>query len=193
MNFPELTTSEVFAKIPKGSPEAQAEFIWSASLLYQGNTEITQKPLIGNGHPDVLVRFYDSMGDRYTWMYIEFKRYEKQFNESIAQLLMYLGNNFYDTSLEGIDNFSGVISASAEHFCLIPRKNILGIMEKFEYIWRKHFRVPPHDAYKVEEIKQFVLDNLRELTDGCLYIRRSRTNIRLNEIIKSIYEAWNLQ
>ena len=66
-------------------------------------------------------------------------------------------------------------------------------MDKFEYIWRKHFRVPPHDAYKVEEIKQFVLDNLYELKDGCLYIRRSETNIRLNEIIKGIYEVWNLQ
>ena len=193
MNFPELTINEVFEKIPKGSPEAQAEFIWSASLLYQGNTEITQKPLIGSGHPDVLVRFYDSMGDKYTWMYIEFKRYEKQFNESIAQLLMYLGNNFYDTSLEGIDNFSGVISASGEHFCLIPRKNILGIMEKFEYIWRKHFRVRPCDAYEELEIREFVKENSPELLEDSLLIKRYVNRARLDEIIKSIYKEWNLQ
>ena len=66
-------------------------------------------------------------------------------------------------------------------------------MEKFEYIWRKHFRVAPSEAYKVYEIQQFVQNHSNELIDADLYTSRYRNNIRLDELIKSIYEEWNLQ
>ena len=193
MQFPQLLTSQVFEKIPKGSVEAQAEFVWCASLLYQGNCDIQQKPSIANGKPDALVRFYDDLGDKYVWILVEFKRYAKQTEDALCQVLMYLGNFFYDTNIEGIDNFGGVFIASTEHFCYIKKEKLLGIMEKFEYIWRKHFRVAPSEAYKVYEIQQFVQNHSNELVDADLYTSRYRNNIRLDELIKSIYEEWNLQ
>lgn len=191
MNFPEITTKQVFDRIPQNGLEANAEFAWNAALWMQGNCEIERKK-VGNGFPDGIVRFYSEDKKNYVWMLVEYKKNSSLFNNSIVQLLMYLGNIFYDTSLEGTDNFVGIISASSDHFILIPRPYVCKMIEEFEPIWRKNFRVRPCDAYKEYDIKQFFNEHEKELMKNSLICTRRTENIRLNEIIKSIYEEWNL-
>ena len=193
MNFPETSTSEVFKNIPVGSVEAMPDFMWSDALWHLGNCKIDLKQKIGKGFIDVKLRYYNDLGDKYVWLLGEYKKEDCQELQAIAQLLMYLGNFFYDTNIEGIDNLAGIFVASGDHFRLIRRENLLGIMEKFEYIWRKHFRVSPCSAYEEPEIKRFIKDNSDELLAGSLLAERYGKNLRLDEIIKSIYEAWNLQ
>ena len=123
----------------------------------------------------------------------EYKRDIKQELNAIAQLLMYLGNFFYDTNIEGVDNLGGIFIASGNHFRLIWPRKVFGIMYKFEYIWRKHFRIRPCDAYEELEIREFVKENSLELLEDSLLIKRYVNNERLDEIIKSIYKEWNLQ
>ena len=66
-------------------------------------------------------------------------------------------------------------------------------MNKFEYIWNKHFRIRPCDAYEELEIREFVKENSPELLEDSLLIKRYVNKARLDEIIKSIYKEWNLQ
>jgi len=195
MQFPEITTSEVFAKIPYESIEKVSENAWNEALLSLGNCRIDSQKKLGSGRFDALVRYYDERGDNYVWILVEYKRDGKANSDikAICQLLMYLGNFFYDVSLEGTDNFAGIIVASSDYFYFIPRKNILGIMEKFEYIWRKHFRVRPCDAHKEYEIYDFVRESWSDIIRDSVRVQRYDKNIRLDELIKSIYKEWNLQ
>jgi hypothetical protein len=193
MNFPEISTDRVFSQIPKESVEAMTDFMWSDALWNQGNCRIDLKRKIGTGFVDVLLRYYNELGDKYVWLLGEYKQKYNQELQAIAQLLMYLGNFFYDTNLEGIDNLAGIFVASGEHFRLIKREKLFGIMEKFEYIWRKHFRVSPSSAYDEPEIREFVQINSHKLLEDSLLVKRSENNIRLDEVIKSIYKEWNLQ
>ena len=192
MSFPEVTTKDVFARIPNGGLEANAEFAWNATLWTQGICEI-EKRKIGKGFPDALIRFYSEDKKKYVWMLGEYKRDKSMVVNSICQLLMYLGNFFYDTSLEGTDNFVGIISAGTDYFILIPRQNVMRIMEKFEDIWHRNFRVTPCEAYKEYDIMNFVRSNWDDLTEDSIFVDRRTENIRLDKIIKGIYEVWNLQ
>ena len=194
MEFPEITTSEVFAKIPFGSIEKVSENAWNEALLSLGNCRIESQKVLGSGRFDALVRYYNERGNNYVWMLVEYKRDGKadSSTKAICQLLMYLGNFFYDVSLEGTDNFAGIIAASSDYFYFIPRRNILRVMENFEYIWRKHFRVRPCDAHKEYEIYNFVRESWSDIIRDSIRIRRYENGKRLDEIIKSIYEEWNL-
>ena len=73
MNFPQITSNEVFEKIPKKSSEAMIDFMWSDVLYHLGNCQIELKNKIGVGHPDVLLRYYDNLGDKYVWLLGEYK------------------------------------------------------------------------------------------------------------------------
>lgn len=192
MNFPKIDTDLVFQRIPKNSPEAMVDFMWTDALFNLGNCDIELKSKIGIGHPDILLRYYDKLGDKYIWMLGEYKKDIKQESNAIAQLLMYLGNFFYDTNIEGVDNLGGIFIASGNHFRLIQPRKVFGIMDKFEYIWRKHFRIRPCDAYEELEIREFIKENSPELLEDSLLIKRYVNKARLDEIIKSIYKEWNL-
>ena len=74
MNFPQITSNEVFEKIPKKSSEAMIDFMWSDVLYHLGNCQIELKNKIGVGHPDVLLRYYDNLGDKYVWLLGEYKK-----------------------------------------------------------------------------------------------------------------------
>ena len=192
MNFPKITSNEVFEKIPKKNSEAMIDFMWSDALYHLGNCQIELKNKIGVGHPDVLLRYYNNLGDKYVWLLGEYKKEYKQEFAAITQLLMYLGNFFYDINTEGIDNLAYIFTASSDHLRLIRRDKLFGIMEKFEYLWRKYFRLTPSNAYKIPEISEFIQNNLDKLLENSILIKRSDNNIRLDEIIKSIYKEWNL-
>ena len=194
MEFPQITTQEVFDRIPKMSLEANAEFHWNNVLYDQGICEY-EKTRISGGIPDSIIRYYNSDKSRFVWLIGEYKSDSKNtaFTESIIQLLMYLGNFFYDTNPLGLDDFAGVYTASPKYFMFIPAKNIFGVMEKFEYIWRKHFREAPCDAYKHDDIKQFQKDNWDALSKDCEIYTDGGNCGRLDLIIKNIYKEWNLQ
>lgn len=191
MIFPEITTEQVFERIPAGGIEANAESAWNAFLWMEGICEIEKKK-VGVGFPDGIIRFYSEDRKKFVWGLIEYKRDESMYGASIAQLLMYLGNFFYDTNILGLDNFIGVFSASTDHFTYIPARNLMNIMDKFEPIWWNNFRLAPSKAWSTYSIKGFVRENIREIQKDCPYYKRNRESGRLDEIIKSIYEEWNL-
>lgn len=198
MEFPEITTKQVFRSIPEGEVEKVAENAWNRAFRSLGNCQIMSQKKLGSGRFDALVRYYDNEWKRYIWMLIEYKRAsywrgKDLRHDSICQLLMYLGNFFYDVSLEGTDNFIGILSASSDHFLFIPRSTIARIMEEFEPIWKRNFRVRPCDAGKNYEISSFVSDHYKALREDAIDLERYDDPERLDEIIKSIYEAWNLQ
>ena len=57
MNFPEIDTDLVFQRIPKNSPEAMVDFMWTDALFNLGNCDIELKSKIGIGHPDIILRY----------------------------------------------------------------------------------------------------------------------------------------
>ena len=199
MEFPEITVKQVFRRIPDDEIEKVSECAWNKAFHSLGNCEIMSQKKLGSGRFDALVRYYDSKWERYAWILIEYKRAKRFYSrdlwkESLCQLFMYLGNFFYDVSLEGTDDFAGIVTASCDHFYFIPRENIVKLMEKFEPIWKEHFRVTPNEAYKVNDIKWFIESHLGEIFENAVKIERyGDGDARLDEIIKSIYEEWNLR
>ena len=197
MEFPEITIEQVFQRIPKGEIEAVSEREWNNALHSLGNCQISSQGNLGAGRYDALVRYFDSNHDKYAWILVEYKRDGNgdRIFQSICQLLMYLGNIFYDTSIEGTDNFAGLITAGSDYFYFIPREEVCEFMAKFEPVWKRNFRVRPFEAYKNMDIALFVSDHIRELYSKAVRVnsRYFSKNVRLDEIIKSIYKEWNLQ
>lgn len=198
MEFPEITTKQVFRSIPEDEVEKVSENAWNKAFRSLGNCEITSQKKLGSGRFDALVRYYDNNWRRYVWILVEYKRasYWKGKDlkhAAICQLLMYLGNFFYDVSLEGTDNFVGIVTASSDHFLFIPREVIVKLMEEFEPIWKNNFRVRPCDAGDNFAISHFVSSHWKEIRENSINLDRSDDPVRLDEIIKGIYKVWNLQ
>ena len=191
MEFPEITTKQVFEKIPSDGLEASAEFAWNATLWTQGICSIERKK-VGTGYPDALIRFYSEDKKKHIWILGEYKKNKSLIKNALCQLLMYLGNMFYDVSLEGTDNFVGIISAGTDYFLFIPYFKVQQIMEKFEGIWHEYFRVAPNKAHEVHEIKGFVEENWKHFYEESIYVDRRSEGLRLDKLIKGIYEGWNL-
>ena len=197
MEFPEITTTQVLHSIPIGEHEKVAENEWNKTFRLFGNCEITSQKYIGSGRFDALVRYYDNDWDRYAWILVEYKR-AMRWNgrnyefDALCQLLMYLGNFFYDVSLEGTDNFAGIITASSDHFRFVPRDVVVKIMEEFEPVWKANYRVKPNEASNNFEIYSFVRSHYKELHEHSICVIRHSDPVRLDKIIKSIYEEWNL-
>ena len=197
MEFPEITTKQIFRSIPSDALEKVSERVWNAAFRSQGNCKIISQQKIGSGKFDAIVRYYDEEWKRYTWIMVEYKiaswdnSKDLKFN-SICQLLMYLGNIFYDISLEGTDNFAGVISASRDHFLFIPKEVITDVMEEFEPIWKENFRVRPYEAFKNYDIRSFVSSRWDKIRDNSINLEDYDDPVRLDELIKNIYKEWNL-
>lgn len=156
----------------------------------QVNSCITcNKEKLGIGTTDGIIRFYDEKGKLLFWALQETKRDvgldSVWFGRSILQSVMYLGNVFYDTSTLGVDNFKGVFLDSARYFCFVSKEELIPIMEKFEPLWNKYYRVKPSASYNVPELEDFIPTLLSELK-----ILKFSLNIkfRLDQIIKDLYE-----
>lgn len=156
----------------------------------QVNSCITcNKEKLGIGTTDGIIRFYDEEGKFLFWALQETKRDvgldSVWFGRSILQAIMYLGNVFYDTNILGVDNFKGIFLDSARYFCFISKEDLIPIMEKFEPLWNKYYRVKPSAAYNVPELEDFIPTLLSELK-----ILKFSLNIkfRLDQIIKDLYE-----
>lgn len=150
---------------------------------------IGRKESIAGKPTDGIVRFYDESRNVKFWILQETKRdigINSVFvHRSLLQAMMYLGNVYYDTSTHlGVDNFNGVFLDSARYFCYIPRREIDTLMEKFEPLWRKYFRVSPSKAYKEPELESFA--------ELAMYSLRHRVkaldkHFRLDLLLKEIY------
>lgn len=150
---------------------------------------IGRKESIAGKPTDGIIRFYDEEMHLKFWILQETKR-DKGINSvflhrSFLQALMYLGNIYYDTNTYlGVDKFNGIFLDSARYFCYVPRKEIDVLMEKFEPLWRKYFRVSPSKAYKEPELESFA--------ELAMYSLRHRVkaldeHFRLDLLLKEIY------
>lgn len=148
---------------------------------------IGRKESIAGKPTDGIIRFYDEEMHLKFWILQETKR-DKGINSvflhrSFLQALMYLGNIYYDTNTHlGVDKFNGIFLDSARYFCYVPRKEIDVLMEKFEPLWRKYFRVSPSKAYKEEELEQFAIRAAKILKPSAL-----DEHFRLDLLLKEIY------
>lgn len=148
---------------------------------------IGRKESIARKPTDGIIRFYDEEMHLKFWILQETKR-DKGINSvflhrSFLQALMYLGNIYYDTNIYlGVDKFNGIFLDSARYFCYVPRKEIDALMEKFEPLWRKYFRVSPSKAYKEEELEQFAIRAAKILKPSAL-----DEHFRLDLLLKEIY------
>ena len=148
---------------------------------------IGRKESIAGKPTDGIIRFYDVEMHLKFWILQETKR-DKGINSvflhrSFLQALMYLGNIYYDTNTYlGVDKFNGIFLDSARYFCYVPRKEIDVLMEKFEPLWRKYFRVSPSKAYKEEELEQFAIRAAKILKPSAL-----DEHFRLDLLLKEIY------
>lgn len=148
---------------------------------------IGRKESIAGKPTDGIIRFYDEEMHLKFWILQETKR-DKGINSvflhrSFLQALMYLGNIYYDTNIYlGVDKFNGIFLDSARYFCYVPRKEIDVLMEKFEPLWRKYFRVSPSKAYKEEELEWFAIRAAKILKPSAL-----DEHFRLDLLLKEIY------
>lgn len=148
---------------------------------------IGRKESIARKPTDGIIRFYDEEMHLKFWILQETKR-DKGINSvflhrSFLQALMYLGNIYYDTNIYlGVDKFNGIFLDSARYFCYVPRKEIDVLMEKFEPLWRKYFRVSPSKAYKEEELERFAIRAAKILKPSAL-----DEHFRLDLLLKEIY------
>lgn len=148
---------------------------------------IGRKESIARKPTDGIIRFYDEEMHLKFWILQETKR-DKGINSvflhrSFLQALMYLGNVYYDTNTHlGVDKFNGIFLDSARYFCYVPRKEIDILMEKFEPLWRKYFRVSPSKAHKEEELEQFAIRAAKILKPSAL-----DEHFRLDLLLKEIY------
>ena len=148
---------------------------------------IGRKESIARKPTDGIIRFYDEEMHLKFWILQETKR-DKGINSvflhrSFLQALMCLGNIYYDTNIYlGVDKFNGIFLDSARYFCYVPRKEIDVLMEKFEPLWRKYFRVSPSKAYKEEELERFAIRAAKILKPSAL-----DEHFRLDLLLKEIY------
>ena len=70
---------------------------------------------------------------------------------------MYLGNVFYDCTQLDASKCGGIFLDSARYFCYINRERVFSVMERFEPLWYKYYKVAPNKAYKEEELNNFIL------------------------------------
>lgn len=148
---------------------------------------IGRKESIAGKPTDGIIRFYDKEMHLKFWILQETKRdigiNSVFLHRSFLQALMYLGNIYYDTNIDlGIDKFNGIFLDSARYFCYVPRKEVDVLMEKFEPLWRKYFRVSPSKAYKEEELEQFAIRVAKILKPLAL-----DEHFRLDLLLKEIY------
>lgn len=144
---------------------------------------------LGIGYTDGIIRFYNEKKDLLFWALQETKRNvglnSVWYVRSILQSIMYLGSVYFLTGDLGVDNFKGIFLNSSRYFCFIPKSSVELIMQKFEPLWNKYYRVRPSEAYNVPELIDFTLEIYKDLE-----ILQFSLNIkfRLDQLIRDLYE-----
>lgn len=180
--------------LPAQSLESDVEGEFNHFFREILGSECIHKKKIGKGTPDAIIDFYNEK-NKSVWGIIEYKRdkSKKSLEKAFAQQLLYVCNFYYDVNIRGFNNFAGIFIISKDYFVFIRRIDLIGVLNKFEYLWKKHFRQTPCDAYDdCPDIRAFVWEELPELLEKSIVIGRDDDNARLDVLIKGIYEEWNL-
>lgn len=177
--------------IPETLKEREIEELYYKCFREVDQRITCKKEKLGIGTTDGIIRFHDDNNKLLFWILQETKRNvgidSVWFGRSLLQSLMYLGNVFYDTNVLGVDTFKGIFLNSARYFCFIPKEEIIPVMERFEPLWNKYYRVRPSEAYNIPELSDIIPELLKTMNIQ----KYSVNNLRLDLIIKDIYENHN--
>ena len=189
MIFTPINGEEISRSFYSGIKEPEIEKLYY-QYFRQVNSCITcNKEKLGIGTTDGIIRFYNEEGKLLFWALQETKRDvgldSVWFGRSILQAIMYLGNVFYDTNILGVDNFKGIFLDSARYFCFVSKEDLIPIMEKFEPLWNRYYRVKPSVAYHIPELEDFIPVLLSELKISMFSLN---IKFRLDQLIKDLYE-----
>ena len=189
MIFTPINGEEISRSFYSGIKELEIEKLYY-QYFRQVNSCITcNKEKLGIGTTDGIIRFYNEEGKLLFWALQETKRDigldSVWFGRSILQAIMYLGNVFYDTNILGVDNFKGIFLDSARYFCFVSKEDLIPIMEKFEPLWNRYYRVRPSEAYIVPELEDFIPVLLSELKISMFSLN---IKFRLDQLIRDLYE-----
>ena len=189
MIFTPINGEEISRSFYSGIKEPEIEKLYY-QYFRQVNSCITcNKEKLGIGTTDGIIRFYNEEDKLLFWALQETKRDvgldSVWFGRSILQAIMYLGNVFYDTNILGVDNFKGVFLDSARYFCFVSKEDLIPIMEKFEPLWNKYYRVKPSAAYHIPELEDFIPVLLSELKISMFSLN---IKFRLDQLIRDLYE-----
>lgn len=150
-----------------------------------------RKESIAGRPTDGIIRFYNEDRKLLGWVLQETKRdigLQSVFvARSFLQSVMYLGNIFYDTNILGVDNFVGIFLDSARYFCFVPKSVMVEVMEDFEPLWNKYYRVAPSQAYKEYELEMWAKITWHKIEK---YYYELNNSFRLDEILQTIYEKY---
>lgn len=139
--------------------EKEIEEFWNEQIINNSPLPVTiQKEKLGIGTTDGIIRFYNKKREFLYWVLQETKRdvgtKSVWFKRSILQSIMYLGNIFYDINTLG--EFKGIFLDSARYFCFISKQTLIPIMQKFEVLWNKYYRVRPSDAWRIPDLNDWI-------------------------------------
>ena len=150
-----------------------------------------RKESIAGRPTDGIIRFYSEDHKLLGWALQETKRdiglKSVYVARSFLQNVMYLGNVFYDTNILGVDNFVGIFLDSARYFCFVPKHVMVKVMEDFEPLWNKYYRVAPSEAYRKDELEMWAKITWSRIEKYCYELNNS---FRLDKFLQTIYEKY---
>ena len=189
MIFTPINGEEISRSFYSGIKEPEIEKLYYQYFRQVSSCITCSKEKLGIGTTDGIIRFYNEEGKLLFWALQETKRDvgldSVWFGRSILQSVMYLGNVFYDTNILGVDNFKGIFLDSARYFCFVSKEDLIPIMEKFEPLWNRYYRVKPSAAHHVPELEDFIPVLLSELKISMFSLN---IKFRLDQLIRDLYE-----
>lgn len=168
--------------------EIEIENNWNEQIINNSPLPVTiKKEKLGIGTTDGIIRFYNKEKEFLYWVLQETKRdvgiNSVWFKRSILQSIMYLGNIFYDVNTIG--EFKGVFLDSARYFCFLSVKTLIPLMNEFEPLWNKYYRVRPSDAWRIPELYDWILekeiDVIKFNVDDSFKLDEILNNLIINE------------
>ncbi len=139
-------------------------------------------------HTDGIIRFYDKNDNPLGWAIQETKRDigldSVQVPRAFLQAIMYLGNVFYDVNILGVDNFIGIILNSARYFVFISKSEVIKIMEDFEPLWNRYYRIAPCNAHKEFALRIWAEQKWHDIKKECYNLNNT---FKLDEFFETIY------
>jgi hypothetical protein len=168
--------------------EKEIEKRWNELIIDNSPLPVTiRKEKLGIGTTDGIIRFYNKKQEFLYWVLQETKRdvgiNSVWFKRSILQSIMYLGNIFYDVN--SIGEFKGVFLDSARYFCFLSVKTLIPLMENFEPLWNKYYRVRPSDAWRIPELNDWIqeteIDVIKFNVDDSFKLDEILNNLITNE------------
>lgn len=169
--------------------EPEIEKLYGKYFNMVNKNVIYKKEDLGIGTTDGIIRFYDDSHKLLFWAVQETKRDvgvdSVWFGRSLLQAIMYLGNVYYDTNTLDLDKFKGIFLDSARYFCYVSKEELDPVMDLFEPLWNKYYRVRPSEAYNIPDLADFIPIALRKIRFKHYQLNKE---FELDQFIKNLYE-----